>query len=248
VIGIFDASDGTLLAVDDDGGNGLLSRLLVQANEDLELAVAVTTFPDFDFTGAGGDTGRYVLTVRKYQGTLVAAGDDTATSVNLGFTFPYQGGSHTSTFVNSNGNLTFGAGSTDFTETVAEFLAGPPRIAARWDDLDANGGVIIASPESHFGHDSITFHFVSVPEFFTSSPNYFSVKLDEDGEIDIDFAATSRTDGLTGVTEGGGAADPGETNLSADDDNPATGTTYELFSPADVLSFDLFFRSLDFED
>jgi hypothetical protein len=241
VLGIFDANSGTLLAADDDGGDGLLSRLLVQVPVDIDLAVAVSTFPDFGFTGAGEGSGRYVLSVRKYRGTILAAGDDTATPVNLGFTFPFQGSNWTNVFVNSNGNLTFGAGDTDFSETAPEFLAGAPRIAPRWDDLDATFGVVIASPES----DGLSIHYVSVPEFFSTSPNYFSVKLRRSGDIDFDFAATSRTDGLTGITAGGGAADPGETNLSRNGDQSAVGTTYELFTPADVFSFDLFWKSVE---
>ncbi|MES1241521.1 MAG: hypothetical protein ABUT39_07870 [Acidobacteriota bacterium] len=244
VIGIFDADTGTLLAADDDGGDGLLSRLLVQADEDLDLAVAVSTFPDLDFTGAGEGAGRYVLSVHKYRGTILAAGDDTATPVSLGFNFPFQGATWSSVFVNSNGNLTFGAGNTDFSETVPEFLAGPPRIAPRWTDLDANGGLVIAEQDDD---DEITFHFVSVPEFFSTSPNYFSVKLDDHGEIDLDYFATTRTDGLTGITKGGGVADPGEDDLSDDDDWPRNGTTYELFSTSDVFSFDLFYSELEFD-
>lgn len=243
LIGIFDADTGDLLLVDDDGGDGLLSRLLVQGDVDRNLAIAVSTFPDVDFSGDGESSGRYVLQVTKYQGTLVAAGDDTSTPVNFGFTFPYQGTNYTSAFLNSNGNFTFGAGSTDFSPSVAEFLAGPPRIAPRWDDLDANDGLVIASP----GHNKVTYHFVSVPEFFSTSPNYFSVELDKFGDIEIDYLATNRTDGLAGITQGGGAADPGETNLSSDDDNPRTGTTYEFFTPADVFSFDLFYMDLEFD-
>ena len=242
LLGLFNADTGALLAIDDDGGDALLSRLLVQVNVDLNLAIAITTFPDSDFSGNGVGGGRYVLTVAKYRGTVLAAGDDTATSVNLGFTFPYQGSNWNSVFVNSNGNLTFGAGSTDFTETVPELLAGPPRIAPRWDDLDARGGLVIASP----GAGSLTLHFVSVPEFASTSPNYFSVALADDGRIGIEYFATTLTDGLTGVTQGGGAANPGEIDLSGNRLNPATGTTYELFSGTDV--FDLFFSELAFED
>ncbi|HEX4965229.1 MAG TPA: hypothetical protein VF173_30750 [Thermoanaerobaculia bacterium] len=266
VLGLFDADTGTLLAADDDGGNGLLSRLLVQANTDLNLAVAVSTFPDVDFSGDGAGSGRYVLSISKYRGTILAAGDDTATPLNLGFTFPYQGTNWTSLFVNSNGNLTFGAGDTDFSESVPEFLAGPPRIAPRWDDLDAGGGLIIASTaadsgdgyglnageseksDHHDDHDgAMTIHYVSVPEFFSTSPNYFSVKLEQKGDVGIDYAATSRTDGLTGITKGGGSADPGEINFSRDDEHSASGTIYELFTPADIFSFDLFFTRLRFE-
>lgn len=247
VIGLFDEDTGDLLITDDDSGDALLSRLLVQVNVDIDLAVAVSTFPDFDFDGLGGaGDGRYVLAIHKYNGTIVAAGDDTSTPFALPFTFPYQGTNYTSVFVNSNGNFTFGVGDTDFTETVPEFLNGAPRIAPRWDDLDAGDGLIIAEEDSH--DDEVTFHFVSVPEFFTTSANYFSVELDEDGEIEWEFFATSRTDGLSGITEGGGAADPGETDLTDDDDYDNDETTYELFGAADVFSFDLFFSEFEFED
>lgn len=245
ILGIFDTATGDLLAADDDGGDGLLSRLLVQAPEDIEVAVAVSTFPDVDFTGAGEGAGRYVLSITKYRGTILAAGDDTSTPVTLGFNFPFQGGNWGSVFVNSNGNLTFGAGDADFSESVPEFLAGPPRIAPRWDDLDATEGLVIASPDTH--DDKMTIHFVSVPEFFSTSPNYFSVELDEDGDAEIEYLATNRTDGLAGVTRGGGATDPGETDLSDDDDYDIDRTTYELFG-TDVFTFDLFFTDLELED
>ncbi|HEX5691422.1 MAG TPA: PQQ-dependent sugar dehydrogenase, partial [Roseiflexaceae bacterium] len=49
----FDRATGDLLIADDDGGDGLLSRILVQVPEDIEVAVAVSTFPDVGFTGAG---------------------------------------------------------------------------------------------------------------------------------------------------------------------------------------------------
>ncbi len=244
MIGVFDADTGDLLIADDDGGDGLLSRLLLQVNEDLRLAVAVTTFPDFDFTGDGVGSGRYVLQINTYQGTVLAAGDDTSTPLNLGFNFPFNGTNYNSVFVNSNGNLTFGAGSTDFSETVPEFLAGPPRIAPRWDDLDATFGVVIASPDDD---DKMTIHFVSVPEFFSTSPNYFSVELEDDGDFEFEYQANPRTDGLTGITQGGGAANPGETDLSDDDDYPADGTLYELFG-TDVFTFDLFYTDFEFED
>ena len=140
VIGIFDA-DGNLLLADDDGGVGLLSRLLVQIVVDGTYAVGVSTFPDLGFTGAGGDFGRYVLNISSYRGTILPVGDDDAVEVGFStFAFPFQGTNWSSVFVNGNGNLTFGAADADFTETVAELLAGPPRIAPLWDDLFAPNG------------------------------------------------------------------------------------------------------------
>ena len=253
MIGLFDADTGTLLAIDDDNGCcgiGGLSRLLLQVPPSIptiNLALAVTSWPDFDFNGSDGVTGgRYVLSVNKYRGTVLAAGDDTSTEVALTRPFRFQGTDWTSVFVNSNGNLTFGAGSGDFSQSVAEFLAGPPRIAPLWDDLNASPGegLIIVDQNAL----STTVHYVSVPQFFDLSPNYFSVKLLPFGKAVVDYGATARGNAIVGVTEGGGAVDPGQTDLSA---GPpffsSNGTTYEEFalsSPPEP--FDLSFEELFF--
>jgi hypothetical protein len=241
LVGVFDADSGQLLIVNDDGGAGLLSRLILQANVDIRLAVAVTEFGDGGFTGAGDGGGRYVLSIKSYRGTVLAAGDDTSTPVALATPFRYQGQSWSSLFVNSNGNLTFGAPSADFSETVPELLAGPPRIAPLWDDLDATFGLAISSSD----HGVSSIHFVSVPEFFSDSPNYFSVHLLPLGLYAIDYGATARSDALVGVTQGNGAADPGEEDIS--DRFPilsGRGTLYEQFvapDPGDLSFVDLLF-------
>jgi hypothetical protein len=57
-------SKGEQLAVDDDGGQGSLSRIEITIPSTGYYYVAVSTYPDFNFTGeGGGETGRYVLSV-----------------------------------------------------------------------------------------------------------------------------------------------------------------------------------------
>ena len=124
------------------------------------------------FTGAGGSGGRYVLDMRRSTAFSLNLGDDSSVEVDLGFTFPFQGQNYTSVFVNSNGNLTFGSGDTDFSESVAELLSDQPRIAPLWDDLSPNHGGWVGV---EFGNGSATISFVGVPEFFASTTNTFSV-------------------------------------------------------------------------
>ena len=151
----------------------------------------MSTFPDLTFTGAGGDSGRYVLNISSYRGTLLPVGDDDGVEVGLStFAFPFQGTNWSSVFVNGNGNLTFGAPNADFSESVAELLAGPPRIAPLWDDLFAPLGLVIAEEKDR----ALQIHFVSVPEFLSTGTNYFSVTLDRRGEITFDYGATNRSD------------------------------------------------------
>jgi len=246
LIGIFDTA-GNLLATDDDSGDATLSRVAIFAPSDGDYVVGVTQWPDFGFTGAGlGQTGRYVLGIQAINGTLLSVGDDSAVELPLGFKFPFQGTKWTSAFVNGNGTLTFGAADADFSESVAELLAGQPRIAALWDDLDPSDGLVIASPEP----GGITIHFVTVPEFATEKANNFSIRLDRFGKVTLNYLGVLAQDGLVGLTQGGGAPDPGPSDLSRPFTTfPRAGTTYELFTPNGSLvsPFDLPFRNVYFK-
>ena len=140
--------------------------------------MGVTTFPDAASPARASDFGRYVLNINSYRGTILPVGDDGSVEVpSHGFTFPFQGTNWSSVFVNGNGNLTFGAANADFSETVAELLAGPPRIAPLWDDLFSPAGLVIAEEKDH----ALQIHFVSVPEFLATGTNYFSVTLESAG-------------------------------------------------------------------
>lgn len=238
LIALFDGA-GNLVGVNDDGGSGLLSKLSV-AGASGRYYLAVTTFGDDFLTGEGFSGGRYVLEIQTVDGVILSLGDDDSQEVDLGFSFPFNGGSYSSVFVNSNGSLSFGSGDSDFSESVAEFLSGPPRIAPLWDDLSPNNG---GSVSVEFGAGSATVIFDSVPEFFNTGANTFMVTLRDDGSYTIEYGAVSAGDGLAGTTEGGGAADPGETDLSAAGALSASGTTYEHFSSLDN---DLSGTTLDF--
>ena len=70
VLGIFDAS-GNLLAVDDDGGLGLLSHIELEVPANGTYFIAVSAWDDFDFTGDGNTdpifgVGRYVIDARTF--------------------------------------------------------------------------------------------------------------------------------------------------------------------------------------
>jgi hypothetical protein len=254
MIGLFDDA-GNLLLLDDDGGSfgvGGLSRLLVQFQVDGTFAVGVTTWPDFDFTGDGFDFGRYVLNISSYTGTLHQLAEDGSIEIPLTtFQFPFQGAQWSSVWVNANGNLTFGTANADFTESVAELLSGPPRIAPLWDDLSPSNfltgalqGLVITEER----HGSLLVHYVSVPEFLDTGTNYFTVELDKKGAVTISYGATNRSDGIVGISEGGGAVDPGPTDLSENWWLTVLGTTYEQFigSFATFGGTDLSFATVKF--
>lgn len=228
VMGLYLLTDAgaELIALDDDGGAGTLSALQVPLAETGKYAIAVSTFPDFNFEGAGFSAGRYVLAIEAIDGFILNLGDDDSAEVDIGFSFPFNGATYDSVFVNSNGNLTFGEGDTDFSESVFDFLNGPPRIAPLFDDLSPNAGgrVVVGGDGSSF-----TVEFDGVPEFFASTTNTFAVTLYPNGDINITYGGIAAQDGLAGVTEGNGAADTGNTDLTGAAGLSSSGTTYELF-------------------
>jgi hypothetical protein len=227
--------NGNVLAQDDDSGTGLLSRIATFLPGKGNYFLGISTFPDTDFTGDGEGTGRYVLNMESPDQISVPLDDDSAQQIGLSFSFPYQGQNWSSVFVNANGNLTFGAGNTDFSESVAELLSGPPRIAALWDDLSPQEGEVFVEADD----TSWTVSYVNVPQFLAGDSNSFSITLYPDGGVAITYGAVAALDAIAGVTQGGGAANPGETDLSAGAALPVAGTTYESFTGAtDAVDLD----------
>jgi len=245
LLGLFDAS-GNLIAVDDDGGNALLSRIVFVVSESGTFTLATTTFPDFDFVGAGNtfDQARYVLSIRSIKGVPIELGDDDSVEVPLGFIFPYQGLNHSSVFVNSNGNLTFGAADFSPFPSLVDFLNGPARISGLWSDLSPDqGGLVIL--DTNAVKQELTVTFDAVPEFLSGNSNSFSIKMESDGETEIEYGRIDAQETLVGITEGNTAFDPSAVDLSINDDHSANGTVYEIFDTAN--DFDLENEELSFE-
>lgn len=155
-------------------------------------------------------------------------GDDDTVEIPLPFSFPFCGANYSTVWVCSNGFVTFGVAETYWVESVADLLAGPPRIAPLWDDLNpTQGGSVTAMPS---GGDFVI-SWNNVPEYFNVGSNSFSLTLHADGTYDMDYGDISATDGLAGRSPGNGAADYGPTDLSAEPQPIGVGldTVYELF-------------------
>jgi hypothetical protein len=162
--------------------------------------------------------------------------DESSVELSLPFTFSMCGTRYHEVFVNSNGTLTFGAPLVDFSESVPEFLAGPPQIAALWDDLDpGSGGDIFFTDE----RGDVTVHFNGVPEFGGAGgpigANTFSITLKRLlDQITIRYGDLSATDGLAGVSCGGKITTGFETPV-------------DLSSLADRFRINLLFQPAVFE-
>ena len=198
-------------------------------------SASITTDDPCDFTTIAAVAGSAFIADIIFNGsaTLVILGDDDFAERPLPFAFPFCGTSYNSVFIGSNGFLTFGAGDTDFSESVADLISGPARIAAMWDDLNpSTGGTVTAEEIS--GEYVIT--YTGIPEFFAAGSNTFEITLRSDGTYEIDYGAISATDGLVGRS---GFVDPGEIDVTAAS-QPISGlpneAVYEILRPAIMTS------------
>lgn len=163
----------------------------------------------------------------------VPVNDDGFIEVPLPWPFEFCDVVETSVFINANGSVTFGSGDTDFSPTVSEFLNGPPRIAALWTDLSPQEGNGITFQE--VGGDEFHIIWNQVPAFGTSQNNTFRIILRSDGSHDIQYTAVQATanapeeDVLVG-RGGGGAPNPGESDMITEPEPITDPHIYELFT------------------
>jgi hypothetical protein len=138
---------------------------------------------------------------------LGLADDQLVGGLALGFDFPlptaFGGGSTGAIDVDSNGWIGLISGrflSSDFSESAIEFLAGPPRIAAYWDDFNPafGGGVYFGTTPG--GSARVTWN--GVPQFGATDSNTFQVQFFPNGDLVLAWQQVS-DDGLVGISAGG---------------------------------------------
>jgi hypothetical protein len=142
----------------------------------------------------------------------IPLGDDTAFELFPEFALKFCGRTYESVYVNSNGNLTFGTPSPLILESAAGLLAGPPRIAGLWDDLNPEAGGVVSYAETR---NALTITFSEVSEYPLVGANSFTITLRKSlldgghgfalhgGRFSLDYGTLSATDGAAGYSCGG---------------------------------------------
>jgi hypothetical protein len=159
----------------------------------------------FSPTGDGYSVARVDLPLEPDTGTRLSLTDDDSELVTLSFSFPFYGRSYSQVYVNSDGNLTFGAKDDASTgRNVGRLVGGPPRVAPLLADLNPEEGGRVSSQDLR---DHLTVTWRAVPQFDHTDRNTFQVTLWADGRVDFvyDQEVTSGIDeGVTGVAPGAG--------------------------------------------
>jgi hypothetical protein len=108
---------------------------------------------------------------------VLAPNDDSFTgAISLPFSLPFFGNSYNQTFVNNNGNVTFGGGTSAFTPSPLNTQATRPMIAPFWTDLDSRSDPLGAqAPQT--GGSGVYFREISPTEVLVTWDRlgYFSV-------------------------------------------------------------------------
>lgn len=154
--------------------------------------------------------------------------DDDTVEITLPFGFVFEGQAYSSVWVNTDGNLTFGAGDPDSgARDVARLVSGPPRVAALLVDLGPNiaGGVY-----ARVAADRLVVTWLDVPTWETglSDQNTFQIVLHADGAVEIVYAGVGTPNNVVGIAPGGNSeAIPAAVDLSAG--AASAPTLYESF-------------------
>lgn len=156
-------------------------------------------------------------------GTNLGLGEDAFVEVVLNQPFNFYGSDYSSIFVGSNGYITFNSGDTQWTESLDAHF-GFRRISAHFDDYSPHlaGGAVTVRQLA----DRVAVTWENVTGYNVSNSNNFQLELFHDGRIHITHLQMDETDGLVGLSNGGGT--PGD---FIQDDLSAAPMTCEQVAP-----------------
>ncbi|MEZ5356191.1 MAG: hypothetical protein R2762_26450 [Bryobacteraceae bacterium] len=184
-------------------------------------------------TGQGG----YDETLSATGETLSGLGDDDSRERTLPFAFPFYGKSYTRVFVNSDGNLTFGAADSLSAErSIGRMTSGLPRISPLFADLDPSRAG--ASVRMSSASDRVTFSWRAVPEYqdFGTGPlNTFQVSLFADGRIQFAWEGVNSRDAVVGIAPGSLQGSTALISFSTPETRSFGGAVIEGFSSVEAV-------------
>ena len=139
--------------------------------------------------------------------------DGTINLTCIGWTATMLGGTFTSLWVNTNGSVSFGSGSTDDFPSKVSLSNGPRRIAGLWRDLNPGiGGTLTGSCAPEGMGQVVRVVWNAVPNFGGSNTHTFAIVVHGagtglDNVIDIDYGTVTSPSGeLVGL--GGNTGTP----------------------------------------
>jgi len=144
----------------------------------------------------------FLESVEEY--TVLVLSDDSYERVTVSpASVSLYGRSYSAVYIGSNGFVTFSYGNSDYSETIDEHFASPPRISVFWDDLDPTAGGQISYRQFP---DRFVVTWENIPERSGSNQVSAQLRLFFDGMIDITYRLVEPLDGIVGLSEGAGTS------------------------------------------
>jgi hypothetical protein len=149
----------------------------------------------------GYDVSAIDAAFRPNLGTRLSLQDDDSSAVSVPFPLLFFGRPETVAFVNSDGNLTFGSGDSASTpRNISRFLAGPPRLAVFFADLDPS---VAGSVWASAAPDAFTVTWCNVPGFDSAQTTTVQATLLPDGTVEVRYdRSITLTDAVVGLSPG----------------------------------------------
>jgi hypothetical protein len=146
--------------------------------------------------------------------TAISLADDDSRKVDIGLSFPFYGTAYSEVYINSDGNITFGASDDkSANRDKTRFLSQAPRIAGLFADMNpAAGGKVTYGKTAP---DTFFVKYTDVPRYDNTGKGSFTVTLNVSGEIVIAYGNVTGSGYFAGVSKGGNGNNAAESNLSA---------------------------------
>ncbi len=176
-----------------------------------------------------------VLPTDPATGTPISLSDDSYDTITLtGSPVSLYGTTYSTFYVGSNGFITFSSGSTSTSESLENHFS-QPRISGLYDDLNPASGGTVSWEEFA---DRVVVTWLNVLEYNTSNANTFQIEMYFDGQITISYLDITISDGLAGLSAGGGVPlDFFESDLSGMGScgpRPPSASNAEVSTPFDT--------------
>lgn len=160
----------------------------------------------------------------------LSLGDDDWESVSpVGESVSLYGTTYSTFYIGSNGNITFGSGDGDYSESMVEHF-GLPRICGLFHDLDPTSRGQVSWKQLA---DRVATTWQDVPEYGRRNSNTFQIEMFFDGRIQLSWLTVEAQDGIVGLSDGSGwPVDFMETDLSEYAACEAELTSIEMSGPS----------------
>ncbi|MFB3776751.1 MAG: hypothetical protein ACE141_04045 [Bryobacteraceae bacterium] len=177
---------------------------------------------------------------------LTGLGDDDSRKIELPFPFPFYGHSYRELFVNSDGNLTFGApDNATSSRSLGRMVAGAPRVAPLFRDLDPSHATVGVKVFSEPGR--LVVSWVGVPEYSSFGSGRvctFQVRLFAEGRIEFAYGGVGSSEAVVGISPGGRLGTTSAVSFRDGVSEEYAGTLAQRF--ADRQEVDIYSAALKF--